>query len=204
MLSCHLVIGGMSSGKSSWSLNYVSRYIQKCHQKCSVIVTADNKDKHFAEKISKHKDERLKTEIAHGVKLNVVEAPIHLADELLSANENEVCLVDSLDLWINNIIYKHKDKSIDWIWHNYCSKLLSVVEQRNNPIILVSTEVGQGVIPIHNRAIHFIEILGNLHQKIAKKADKVFYILAGRPICLADEFDFDLLKSSAKNTINVE
>jgi len=90
-------------------------------------------------------------------------------------------LVDCLTLWLSNLMMAERDIFIE------TERLISVLQKSQGPVVLVSNEVGQGVIPDNALARKFVDCAGRMNQVIAEASDRVVWVTAGIPNILKDE-----------------
>lgn len=159
-----LVLGGARSGKSGFANRLANEMADKQNCPVTFIATAEAFDEGMQARINKHQQERA------AFNWQVIEAPTDLTHTLLSIPRNQVILIDCLTLWLNNLIYYQKMTEIP--------SFLDLLEKHQN-IILVSNELGQGVLPADKTSREFIDQVGLLNQKIATIADKVYFVTAG-------------------------
>lgn len=163
----HLVLGGARSGKS----RYAQQWAEDSKQDVIYIATAQAGDNEMRLRIEKHQQQRP----AHWL---LVEEPIHLADVLLAHDAaNRVLLVDCLTLWLSNLLGESNNRLLA----DECEKLLSTLPALQCDVLLVSNEVGQGIVPVNALARQFIDEAGWLHQRLAALCDRVTFVVAGLP-----------------------
>lgn len=174
----HFVLGGARSGKSRFAEQQVTAQ-SKSQQKTAVyIATATAIDAEMDTRIIQHQSDR-------GDDWQLIECPLSLADTLGHLNSNNVYLLDCLTLWLNNQLYavheemrseqgKHLQTEID--------KLIKHLMLLNADIVIVSNEVGLGVIPMGESTRLYVDYCGWLNQKVATIADKVTLVTAGIPM----------------------
>jgi adenosyl cobinamide kinase/adenosyl cobinamide phosphate guanylyltransferase len=104
-----------------------------------------------------------------------IEAPIDLAGALMQAPTRPV-LVDCLTLWLTNLMLAGNDLPAA------TEALETALDHRHAPTILVSNEVGLGVVPATPLGRAFRDAAGRLHQRIAARADRVLFMVAGLPL----------------------
>ena len=105
-----------------------------------------------------------------------VEAPLDLAGAIgREAEPDRIVLVDCLTLWVTNLMMAEED--IDGAFGG----LLAALEGAGGPVVLVSNEVGQGIVPDNAMARAFRDLAGILHQRVAGIADTVYFVIAGLP-----------------------
>lgn len=162
-----LILGGARSGKSrhgegmalSSGLNPV------------YIATAEAWDDEMRERIAAHQDRR----VGHG--WLDVEAPLDLAEVIAEkAAEDRVLLIDCLTLWLTNLMLAERDIDTEAI------RLLAALAAAPGQAILISNEVGFGIVPENAMARRFRDLAGRLHQDIARDADQVLLMVAGLPV----------------------
>lgn len=108
-----------------------------------------------------------------------VEAPLALPEAVAGAEEGRLLLVDCLTLWLGNLLL-HDPASIP----SRRAALCRAVAAREEPIILVSSEVGAGIVPDHPAGRAFRDAQGELNQEVAALCDRVELIVAGLPLRL--------------------
>ena len=164
-----LVIGGCRSGKSSYALELAE---QIPGQKI-FIATCIPHDKEMENRILHHKKQRSRT-------WSTLEVPVRLPEEISKNSRKEnVILVDCLTLWLSNLLLENNDQSeID----AHIRKLIRSLEKAECPIILVSNEVGTGIVPENRLARLFRDVAGFTNQRVAACADKVIWMVAGIPV----------------------
>ncbi len=160
-----LVLGGIKSGKSSFALHLGNAYPAPR----IFVATAEAFDQEMAQKIEAHKKER-------GPSWQTIESPVELPRTLESVSQAGVCLIDCLTVWLGNLWYYQKDLQA------YVEKLLKALEKAPWPTILVSNEVGLGLMPGERENRLFAEALGGLNQKVARLCNEVYLVVAGVPV----------------------
>lgn len=168
-----LVLGGARSGKSS----YAERVAKNSGKSVIYIATSEVRDDEMAKRVKLHQDQRPK-------EWTVIEEPIHLARELKANSKPENCiLVDCMTLWLSNCLFSESRVS----WTECKSQLLQTLEQLPGQVILVTNEVGSGIVPMGNMSRRFVDEAGWLHQAIATRASKVTLVVAGLPMTFKDD-----------------
>ena len=163
-----LVLGGARSGKSRHAEALVERSGLACHY----LATGTPGDAEMAARIEAHQARRGGHWVLH-------EAPLALAETLLLVSaEDRAVLVDCLTLWLTNLMVAERDLEAA------TADLLAGLAQTRGPVVLVSNEVGQGVIPMNAMARRFVDQAGALHQRLAALADRVDLVTAGLPLTL--------------------
>ena len=159
-----LVLGGARSGKSRFAENLVITVGPGTY-----IATAEPRDPEMQGRIDRHR-------IRRGPSWQTVEAPLDLVGALTMAEaEGAPILVDCLTLWLSNLM--EADRQIASETDSLISRLSGI----QCPVVLVSNEVGQGIVPANPLARRFRDHAGILNQAIAAHADRVYFITAGIP-----------------------
>ncbi len=164
-----LVLGGCKSGKTSFALSLATAYegYKKIYLATSIVC-----DREMQKRVDRHKKER-------GDSWTTKEYPYELSKGLYSLmDEGNLIVVDCLTMWINNLLYKGLNEK-DII--NEIKKVSDVLSNPMGIIILVSNEVGLGIVPSDFVSRQFRDLVGILHQRVAKCADKVYFTVAGIP-----------------------
>ncbi|MGF1702912.1 bifunctional adenosylcobinamide kinase/adenosylcobinamide-phosphate guanylyltransferase [Photobacterium makurazakiensis] len=168
-----LVLGGARSGKSRLAESSASQ----SGKTVIYIATATAGDDEMAVRIERHRRDRPHEWL-------VVEEPFDLAGAILRYSKPDHCLlVDCLTLWLTNCLF-NDDRKIDW--QQQKESLLTALASAEGHIILVSNEVGQGIVPMGEMSRRFVDESGWLHQAIAQQVDKVTFVTAGIPQILKD------------------
>ena len=165
-----LVLGGARSGKSSWALQYTEDH----YRRYLFLATARVLDEEMAERVKLHKD-------ARGPSWHVLEEPLGIPDALREkCGDFEAVLIDCVTVWLSNVLLEKGEEGIGL----YRDDLLNTLSSRSNTIIIVSNEVGMGIVPETPLGRKFRDIAGQTNQKIAALADKVVLMAAGLPMYL--------------------
>ena len=162
-----LVLGGARSGKSA----YAERLVDGVSEACVYVATAQARDSEMMQRIAQPKERR-------GPKWRTIEAPIELVGVLSSASKDAPVLVDCLTLWLSNLMEAEIDPDRE------SERLVECLWAIDGPVILVSNEVGLGIVPDNELARRFRDHAGRLNQTVAACADQVFFIAAGLPMRL--------------------
>ncbi len=166
-----LILGGRRSGKSARAQSLASRFDDVC-----VLVTAEAGDAEMDERILRHRADRP----AHW---RTVEVPRRLAERLKEQSAPGRCLVvDCLTLWQTNLLLDGDEAA--WAAEN--AALLDCLPNLPGEILLVSNEVGWGVVPDNALARRFADEVGRLHQRLAACCDRVELVVAGLPMVVKE------------------
>jgi adenosylcobinamide kinase/adenosylcobinamide-phosphate guanylyltransferase len=166
-----LVLGGVRSGKS--------RYAQQlAAQSCRVVFVATAKvtDDEMRAKIDRHREDRPKEWVT-------VEEPLELP-KVLAAHQldSEVIVVDCLTIFAANLLEAEGEDN-DAIDHRV-EELCAALQAAQCAVVLVSNEVGSGVVPAYPLGRRYRDLLGEINQRIARGADDVVLMVAGLPLAL--------------------
>ena len=164
MLSKHLtlVLGGARSGKS----RHAEALVTRSPPPWRYIATAQAYDDEMRARIATHRASR-------PTGWDTVEAPLDLAQALATPHP---VLVDCLTLWLTNVILADQDPE------QATTTLDEALDARQSPTVLVSNEVGLGIVPDNALARRFRDAAGILHQRLAARADAVTLLVAGLPM----------------------
>ena len=163
-----LVIGGARSGKTRHALGLA----EASGLSPVYVATAQAFDDEMRERIALHQAER-------GPEWTTLEAPRDLAATLrTAAGPGRVVLVDCLTLWLTNVMLAEEPVA------EACEALADAVATAGGPVILVSNEVGLGIVPDNRLARQFRDNQGRLNQTMARVADRVVFIAAGLALTL--------------------
>jgi len=165
-----LVLGGARSGKSA----YAETLASNSGLKVVYLATATVQDNEMAVRIQRHQADRPDN-------WGLIEEPLMLAETLRQHANSQTCiLIDCLTLWLTNLLL-HPDTKL---FAQQRQALLDVLPTLTGQIVMVSNEVGQGIVPENALARRFIDEAGWLHQDLARLCDKVTLISAGLPLTL--------------------
>jgi adenosylcobinamide kinase/adenosylcobinamide-phosphate guanylyltransferase len=162
-----LVLGGARSGKSG----YAESLVTALPPPWIYVATAEAGDAEMAARIAMHRGRR-------GERWRTAEAPHDLAAALTQIEGNAPVLVDCLTLWLSNRMLAGADVEAD------TGLLESALDGRRAPTVLVSNEVGFGIVPDNELARRFRDLQGRLNQQIAARADRVVLMVAGLPLVM--------------------
>ncbi|MCM8773821.1 MAG: bifunctional adenosylcobinamide kinase/adenosylcobinamide-phosphate guanylyltransferase [Candidatus Omnitrophica bacterium] len=170
------ILGGARSGKSSYAVNLAKSF----GKRIVFIATCIPKDKEMRERIKSHKKFRPRT-------WKVIEESINLDSRLKKLKKGyDAILIDCLGLFISNLMeVENNDKIIE-------KKVEKIIKQiKRSPLnsIVVSNEVGEGIVPDNPFARRFCNLLGKTNQIFAQQADKVIMMVAGIPVIIKGEKD---------------
>ncbi|WP_420854584.1 bifunctional adenosylcobinamide kinase/adenosylcobinamide-phosphate guanylyltransferase [Sneathiella marina] len=158
-----LILGGARSGKSRFAEDLVTqKNLTRIY-----LATAQSYDEEMAARIAKHRSDR-------GRQWTTIEEPLELLKSLQQNSSVEnIILVDCLTLWVSNLMGEglSVEEAVDQLIDGLCCV--------DGPVVFVSNEVGQGIVPDNAMAREFRDHAGRLHQRLAAKAKSVYFITAG-------------------------
>ena len=168
-----LLIGGARSGKSALA----QRWSNERSSDVCTVVTGTASDPEMAARIAAHRRERP----AHW---RVREEPLHLGHAMREERAG-VVLVDCLTLWISNCLWPPGSAEADLgAWRHERDDFLDALRAYAGEIIIVTNEVGTGIVPNNAAARTFRDEQGWLNQAVASVCDEVFFVTAGLPLTL--------------------
>ncbi len=176
----HLVLGGARSGKSSFAEKQAIEKSSNEGFQLHYIATATSFDAEMEARILHHQQRR-------DTRWNEHEVTLELAKTLHDLNSSDVVLVDCLTLWLNNVIYQLGEQATNAQVESWIEELVDAVEASPANIILVSNEVGLGVVPMGQVSRLFVDNAGRMNQALAKVVKQVTFIAAGLPMVLKNE-----------------
>jgi adenosylcobinamide kinase/adenosylcobinamide-phosphate guanylyltransferase len=164
-MSFTIVLGGARSGKS----RHAEQLIEVHPAPWTYIATAQAWDDEMRERISLHRARRPPG-------WTTVEAPIALPEAIRAADNGQAILVDCLTLWLTNVMLSEADVAVAR------EHLLTACRSVASPLVLVSSEVGFGIVPDNALARRFRDELGTVNQALAREATHVVLTVAGLPL----------------------
>jgi adenosyl cobinamide kinase/adenosyl cobinamide phosphate guanylyltransferase len=165
-----LILGGARSGKSRYAEGLIAALPPVWNPPWIYVATAEPGDEEMRARIAAHRARR-------GPSWQTVEAPQELAEAVILAQPAPV-LVDCLTLWLSNLMLIDADIEAETV------RLERALEAATAPIVLVSNEVGSGIVPEHPLGRRFRDLQGALNQRIAARADRVVLMVAGLPLAV--------------------
>ncbi|WP_296223590.1 bifunctional adenosylcobinamide kinase/adenosylcobinamide-phosphate guanylyltransferase [Ralstonia sp. UBA689] len=176
-----LVLGGARSGKS----HHAEQLALQCAGPVTYIATAHEGDEEMQLRIALHRARRPEH-------WTVAEVPEHLAEALYTHAQHGGCvLVDCITLWLNNLLFAEQRDYPETglitppeVWTAEIDALLTALPLLPGEIILVSNEIGLGVVPMGALTRFYVDELGRLNQRLAGLADNVHLLVAGIPMVI--------------------
>jgi len=160
-----LITGGARSGKSTRAEARAREFAGKP----VYIATAEGFDHEMRERIAKHRARRGQDWIEH-------ETPLELVAALGATDGGGARLVDCLTIWLSNLMHDGRD------WASEAARLAETLKIQRSPVVLVTNEVGSGIVPDNALARAFRDAAGLVNQMIARAADEVELVVAGLPM----------------------
>ena len=176
----HFILGGARSGKSRFAEQQTLLIANEKQKQAMYIATGTPIDAEMKQRIAKHQLDRDES-------WKLVECPLKLVQQIDVSNESEVYLVDCLTLWLNNVLYSLESLPVlkrEEQIKVQIAELIQALQKSNANIIIVSNEVGLGIIPMGEQTRLFVDYCGWLNQQVAAIADNVTLITAGLPLSL--------------------
>ncbi len=170
--SVTLVLGGVRSGKSRFAQKLASRI-----ERVSFIATAEpRQDPEMHAKIERHRADRPSTWIT-------IEEPLHLATLIREPRPDcDLLLIDCLTLFAANLLEACDGNAIEI--QTRLELFFASLANAPVPVILVSNEVGSGVVPAYELGRRFRDLVGEINQRVAAISDTVLLMVAGLPFAL--------------------
>ena len=163
-----LVLGGARSGKSA----FAERLVRGSGHQPVIIATAEAGDAEMAQRIARHRRIR-------GPGWIVLEETLNLTGALETASRTgRAVLVDCLTLWLSNLMMADRDPAAEG------AALAGLLPHLPGPVVLVSNEIGLGLVPETSLGRRFRDAQGALNQTIAAASDQVVFVTAGQPLVL--------------------
>ncbi|MBI4844893.1 MAG: bifunctional adenosylcobinamide kinase/adenosylcobinamide-phosphate guanylyltransferase [Candidatus Omnitrophica bacterium] len=159
------ISGAVRSGKSRLAVELA----KKSAKKIVFLATCKPLDKEMEIRVEKHKQSRPKN-------WKTIEEPVNAAKVIARAGKNEMIIFDCLTLWLTNVMLKFKKwPAID----GNVSEFIRSLENTKADVIIVSNEVGWGIVPENKLARDFRDRIGTLHQQLAALSNEVYLVIAG-------------------------
>ncbi len=168
-----LVTGGVRSGKSK----YAEQRVVSLGPRRLYLATAEARDEEMALRIAQHQQRR-------GGQWSTVEEPVEIGSVLLSHRGRlDAALVDCLTLWLSNLVHQR-----DWSFaEEKVRELLEILPRLDFHVVLVTNEVGWGIVPDNALARAFRDFAGSVNQRVGAAANEVVLMVAGLPMIVKEE-----------------
>jgi adenosylcobinamide kinase/adenosylcobinamide-phosphate guanylyltransferase len=176
----HLILGGARSGKTNHAITLANRLADERRASVVYVATAQALDEEMRHRIDRHRAQR-------PVSWTTVEAPSQLAGALNARDEqvqtSTILLVDCLTLWLSNALLLDFDEAAPTAnarrWDEERTAFLQWLMNYRGVVLLVSNEVGSGIVPASALARRFQDEQGRLNQEVAALCDSVTLVVAG-------------------------
>ena len=172
-----LITGGARSGKS----RYAQQLAESIEGEKLFVATCPVIDEEMRQRIERHRREREERG------WQTVEETVDLAGLIEGNREYEVVLIDCLTLWVNNLIFTDgagelsEEKLADKV-----ARILNVCRERSGVVLMVTNEVGLGIVPENPLAMRYRDLVGRCNQVVAARADKVIQTICGIPMTIKE------------------
>jgi adenosylcobinamide kinase/adenosylcobinamide-phosphate guanylyltransferase len=162
------VLGGARSGKS----RHAERLLVAAPEPWIYVATAEIRDEEMRSRIEVHRKRR-------GPDWKTIEEPLELTRVIVeNARERNAVLVDCLTLWLSNIMLAGRDPA------KAMTEFVAALPATRGNLVLVSNEVGMGIVPDNRLGREFRDAQGELNRMVAGEADRVIFVAAGLPVVL--------------------
>lgn len=165
------VLGGAASGKSAYAEKLVNTHALKHSADKIYLATSQVFDDEMRDKIADHVSMR-------GAGWHTIEAPFDLKNPLVGITVNQVVLLDCATMWLSNHLLKDHDIATE------IKTLLTALRACEGHVVIVSNEVGMGIVPDNALARRFRNEQGRLNQQLAALSDHAVFVVAGQPLAL--------------------
>jgi adenosylcobinamide kinase/adenosylcobinamide-phosphate guanylyltransferase len=166
-----LILGGAGSGKSA----FAQRLAQQKAEKVLFVATAEAKDSEMTMRIRRHRRRR-------PGQWHTVEEPLELARVIGEAASHQVVIVDCLTLWVSNLLQADEAQKPSGQEATVLAAARGLVDAYENgeaTLIMVSNEVGMGLVPPYPMGRLYRDVLGRVNQLLAAQANRVYLMVAG-------------------------
>jgi adenosylcobinamide kinase / adenosylcobinamide-phosphate guanylyltransferase len=172
-----LILGGARSGKSRAAESRAAAWLRGPLHEAALIATAQAADDEMCARIARHQADRAQSL----PQLSLHEQPRELAAAIAAlSSPRRMVVVDCLTLWCTNLRMPLTGEPLDEpAWSAHEAALIDALQQAAGPVVLVSNEIGLGVMPMGAQTRHFVDALGRLHQRVAGVCSRVTLLVAG-------------------------
>jgi len=187
---CILIIGGARSGKSS----FAQELALKSGEPVLFVATAEASDEEMRHRIEEHQRARPSA-------WSTLEVTTHIGREILQKiDESQVVIIDCITLLVNNIFSQYSHQNTEQIdapliekkLTDEISELVECINQVDANFIIVTNEVGTGLVPANKVGRLYRDLLGKANQILAQRADKIYLMVAGLPLPIKPAKDFSV------------
>jgi adenosylcobinamide kinase/adenosylcobinamide-phosphate guanylyltransferase len=171
------IVGGASSGKSGVALQLAAKRMGR-HAPRAFVATGEGLDEEMAMKIARHRQARSPEWVT-------AEVPLELTAWFNDQGRNyPIIVVDCLTMWLSNHCEREtKDRDI----LEETKTLLRTIRRNGGRVVLVSNELGLGLVPADARSRRFRELAGEVNRLVAQEADAAHFVVSGLPLPLKEE-----------------
>jgi adenosylcobinamide kinase/adenosylcobinamide-phosphate guanylyltransferase len=163
-----LIGGGSRSGKSRYALEYA----RTKGRPLAFIATAETRDEEMRVRVEAHRRER-------GTEFQTIEEPLELDQALIAAVVRyPAIVVDCLTLWLSNLMFQPQPRDI----LREAASMLRVASEASSTVILVTNEVGCGIVPDNELSRRFRDLAGSINQHAAQAAAEIYWMVFGCPM----------------------
>ena len=169
-----MILGGARSGKSDYAQSLAARLSPDV----LYVATATAQDDEMAKRIARHRARRPE-------KWSTLEAPMEVAAALRERIRGyDVVLVDCLTMLASNVLLHHEEQPdlAEAALMADLEEVCTLCENARATLIMVSNEVGMGIVPAYSLGRYYRDILGRANQRVARRADHVLLLIAGLPV----------------------
>jgi adenosylcobinamide kinase / adenosylcobinamide-phosphate guanylyltransferase len=170
-VSLVVLLGGARSGKSLLAL----RLAERASAPVVFLATGEAGDEEMADRIARHRHER-------PASWSTVEEPVELERSVAAVDGEATLIVDCLSLWVSNLIERRPAPEIEAA----AAAAVQVAAARSGLTIVVSNEVGLGIVPVNALARGYRDVLGRVNALWVAAADEAYFVVAGRTIKLEE------------------
>jgi adenosylcobinamide kinase / adenosylcobinamide-phosphate guanylyltransferase len=196
-----LIIGGQRSGKSTRAELLAGQWLaQSLEHRAVFVATAQAHDAEMTQRIARHRADRA----VRLPSMVTVEEPVHLAKAITQHSApHTMVVVDCLTLWLTNLLFPYdaaplpaeaaasrvnvnneENRHFSDVDIEYFAMFIGAVKSAQGPLVIVSNEIGLGVIPMGRQVRAYVDALGRLNQDVARVCDRVTLMAAGLPLVL--------------------
>ncbi len=175
MAAITLITGGSRSGKSA----FAQRLAEEQKGSRLFLATCPVTDREMEERIQRHRKDRQKGN------WDTVEETVDIAGQLRSAAGYDIVLIDCLTLWVNNLMYDASQENRvlnEDLMTGQADRLVQAAREYPGDVILVTNEVGLGIVPDNQAARFYRDLAGRCNQCVGMAADRVFLVSCGIPV----------------------
>jgi adenosylcobinamide kinase/adenosylcobinamide-phosphate guanylyltransferase len=169
-----LVLGGTRSGKSAYALDLTRSLAGS--GRAWFLATAGRGDPELERRIARHR-------LARPASWPTVDVGVDLAAAIDRAGSAEPVLVEGLTLWLS-LLAGDEAVDPDPILDGPLASAIAAIDRHTGPLVVVSDEIGLGMVPMHAGARAYRDLVGLVHQRLAARADEVRLVVAGLPLSL--------------------